>query len=124
MRYVVGVRTVERSTGCPVEGLFCYDKLGLPFILPNRANPKSPYPKLPVFSSVDDAQAFLSYLSKRYYKDFAKEAIRLNAHRSHFAFFLLKVDSSNFKRNLIKIENYKSKITAEYKTAEFYYIES
>ena len=95
MRYAIGAKTVDRDTRKQNEGIYAYGFAGMPFLLTKQTE-KLTNVKVPIFTDIKDAQAFLSRLSKRYKESFQKEAWLTKSNRNQFGFYLLKVDSSNF----------------------------
>jgi hypothetical protein len=94
MRYAIGAHSVERETLNPIDGLYVYGSLGMPFVLTKKSDAAKA--RIPIFEDIADAQRFLSSLSKKYRKSFEREAKLIKTNRSEFRFFLVKVDSSKF----------------------------
>lgn len=112
MRYAIGARVVEND-GTISDGLYGYGEYGLSCLIVSEDIKPNQY-RIPVLSDLKEAQNYVKDLSRLHKDEFHGRAKRHNLDISQFRFFLVKVDSSNFKRKLgvetsTKQGNYKSR---------------
>ena len=118
MRYTIGARVVEND-GTVSDGIFSYGEYGFPCILvPDDLGDKK-Y-RIPVFTDVEEAKDFARHLCIIHRDEVRKRAEFHNLDISQFRFFVVKVDSSKFKRKIG--EPYNTKKGSQYKTQKYYYV--
>ena len=118
MRYTIGVQIVDK-TGELCNGLYVIGKYGLPFILTDNAVVKDD-DRIEIFNDLEEAKIRKDDLQKSYRFEFHSTAKRVGADISLYRFYILKVDSLNFKRKLGKKDIITKK--SKYNSIERYYI--
>ena len=118
MRYTIGARVVEND-GKISDGIFAYGEYGLACILVSDDLGDRKY-RIPVFTDLEEAKDFARHMCIIHRDEFHKRAQRRNFDISQFRFFVVKVDSSKFKRKLGEQDG----ITREskYKSRKYYYV--
>lgn len=118
MRYAIGARVVEND-GTISDGLYGYGEYGLSCLIVSEDIKPNQY-RIPVLSDLKEAQNYVKDLSRLHKDEFHGRAKRHNLDISQFRFFLVKVDSNNFKRKLGAEANTKQ---GNYKSRKVYWIE-
>lgn len=123
MRYTIG-STVLNKNGDICDGIYGFNSRGLPVILSNFPDTFDLNSRIPVLDNIEDAQNYVKYLSKIYYKEFHNRAKNFNFDVSQFKFFIRKVDSS--KMGGVKLTNYilpKNGSDEKFQSLKFYHFE-
>lgn len=118
MKYAIGARVLEND-GKVSDGLYGYGQYGLSCLIVSEDIKPNQY-RIPVFSGLKEAERCVKHLSHIHRDEFHGRAQRHKLDISQFRFFLVKVDSSNFKRKLGSVVNSKQ---GDYKSRKVYWIE-
>ena len=119
MRYTIGARIIE-TDGKTSDGIYAYNKYGLSCILTSDKITPNSY-RIPVFSDLSEAEDYVKSLCKSFRKEFHSRANKHHFDISQFRFFLVKVDSSKFKRKLVSVAQQKKQ--TKYLTLKLYFVE-
>ncbi len=104
MAYTIGCRTMDRD-GNHIDGVYVFGKY-LAYISNNLDKVKENGDAIYVISTLEDAQKYVQYLSRRYRHEFRKKAKELNVPVDHFGIYLIKLSDKRFKNyTLVESKN-------------------
>jgi hypothetical protein len=95
MEYTIGCRTMNKD-GERVDGIYVFGKY-LPYISRDLEKVREKGDAIYVISTLEDAQKYVQYLSRRYRYEFRNRAKNLNVSVDNFGFYLMKLSDKRFK---------------------------
>ena len=107
--------TVITLSGKIIDGIYVFNDYGLASIVSLDGKICRKFKendRVIVAENLEDAQAYLKYLSKCYYREFHDRAKKENLNINDFRFYLVKLDSSKFKG--IKFKDTKTTMKKEF----------